>query len=56
MRAKKAKRMRREVYGDLSNKPEARVYYRDPKTGKIVSDKFRWAFQRLKESIIKGGV
>jgi len=47
MNQKKAKRLRREVYGDMSTR--GTKYYRDPKTGRIVSDKLRWTFKRLKK-------
>ena len=49
MNQKKAKRLRREVYGDMSTR--GTKYYRDPKTGRIVSDKLRWTFKRLKREV-----
>jgi hypothetical protein len=48
MRGTKAKRVRREVYGDLSTKPEGRKYYRIP-TGQIRADRLRNIYQKAKE-------
>jgi len=52
MNGKKAKRLRKEVYGDMSTR--AGEYYQDPKTGKIVSGKMRWTFKRLKKAVASG--
>ena len=52
MNGKKAKRLRKKVYGDMSTR--GGEYYRDPKTGKIVADKLRWTFKRLKKVVASG--
>jgi len=46
MNQKKAKKLRREVYGDMSIR--GGEYYRCPKTGRIVAGKLRWTYKRLK--------
>jgi len=49
MNQKKAKQLRREVYGDMSTR--GTEYYKDPKTGTIVSSKLRWTFKKLKKEV-----
>lgn len=45
MRGKKAKALRRKVYGDLSH---ASREYREFRTGQVVADNLRHEYQRLK--------
>jgi len=52
MNGKKAKKLRREVYGNMST--QGGEYYQDSKTGKIVSGKMRWTFKRLKKVVASG--
>ena len=47
MRGTKAKRIRKEVYGDLSTKSENRKYYRI-ESGQWRADRLREAYQKAK--------
>jgi hypothetical protein len=48
MRGTKAKRLRREVYGDLSTKSKDRKYYMIS-TGQWRADRLREAYQKRKD-------
>ena len=48
MRGTKAKRLRREVYGDLSTKSIDRKYYIS-KSGQVRADRLRNVYQKAKE-------
>ncbi len=47
MNQKKAKRIRKKIYGDFS--PRVRTYTRDEKTGAIIADHRRRAYQKAKK-------
>jgi hypothetical protein len=49
MRQKKAKAIRRAVYGDYS--PRARTYYKHKEKGFIVADERRQLYQRTKREV-----
>jgi len=47
MRGKKAKRLRKKVYGDMSIRDTK--YFRNNKTGQITADELRTAYQHSKK-------
>ena len=47
MRGKKAKRLRKKVYGDMSIRDTK--YFRNNKTGQITADSMRTAYQHSKK-------
>ena len=53
MRAKKAKAIRREVYGDLSIKAP-RSYAINPRTGQIIVQGLRALYQQVKRDYKRG--
>jgi hypothetical protein len=50
LRGKKAKRLRRLLYGDYVSGPNGRRYQYNTATGQIVSDPLRQQYQRLKKA------